>query len=407
VVCRNETGSDSSIPRLLSGHHQTGSAWLGTRAHGGEVRQRPVHTLGPIKRLPPVSVLDREADLGKSGPAISGRSLLQRCGVGKELEPCDLVDTHDQRCVLGGEDPWIAKASGDGLIAYQTAIGNPFMEGPGTRRLPLEGLAQGSGGDQRSKTEATGSLQADRDLTQLSNSKRSRPDPTVVVARCADTRHDECTDHYSPPPAESRRRGLPRVRQSDSVLAMNHRDQLKRLLVERSLRLGDFTLASGARSNYYIDARPTTMSAEGQMLIGHIALALLKESGLEPTHVGGLTMGADPIAYAVAHRSYLDGHPIDGFSVRKKAKEHGTGQRVEGGVTPESRCVMVEDSMSTGKSTLAAVQAVLDVGASVLGVLTVVDRSENATALFESEGLPLLSIFTGNEILEAAKPASP
>lgn len=199
---------------------------------------------------------------------------------------------------------------------------------------------------------------------------------------------------------------MPRVSQSDSVLAMNHRDQLKQLLVERSLRLGDFTLASGARSNYYIDARPTTMSAEGQVLVGHVALALLKESGLEPTHVGGLTMGADPIAYAVAHRSFLDGHPIDGFSVRKKAKEHGTGQRVEGGVTPESRCVMVEDSMSTGKSTLAAVQAVLEVGASVLGVLTVVDRSENATALFESEGLPLLSIFTGNEILEAAKSAS-
>jgi orotate phosphoribosyltransferase len=187
---------------------------------------------------------------------------------------------------------------------------------------------------------------------------------------------------------------------------MNHRDQLKRLLVERSVRLGDFTLASGARSNYYIDARPTTMSAEGQVLVGRVALSVLEDSGLDPTHVGGLTMGADPIAYAIAHRSWLEGRPIDGFSVRKKAKEHGTGQRVEGGITAESRCVMVEDSMSTGMSTLAAVQAVLDVGATVLGVLTLVDRSDDATGLFAAEGLPLLSVFTGSEILAAARSAA-
>ena len=187
---------------------------------------------------------------------------------------------------------------------------------------------------------------------------------------------------------------------------MNHRDRLKQLLVERSVRLGEFTLASGARSNYYIDERPTTMSAEGQVLVGHVALELLRQSALDPTHVGGLTMGADPIAYAIAHRSHLDGHSIDGFSVRKKAKEHGTGQRVEGGLTPEARCVMVEDSMSTGNSTLVAVQAVREFGATVIGVLTLVDRSENATALFAAEGLPLLSVFTGNEILEAARAAA-
>jgi orotate phosphoribosyltransferase len=184
---------------------------------------------------------------------------------------------------------------------------------------------------------------------------------------------------------------------------MSHRDRLKRLLAERSVRLGDFTLASGARSNYYIDARATTMSAEGQVLVGFVALELVLNSGLEPTHVGGLTMGADPVAYAIAHRSALQGRLIDGFSVRKKAKEHGTGQRIEGGLTAASRCLMVEDSMTTGKSTLQAVRAVQDYGATVVGVMTLVDRSEDATGLFAAEGLPLLSIFTGNEILKAAR----
>ena len=182
-----------------------------------------------------------------------------------------------------------------------------------------------------------------------------------------------------------------------------HRDHLKQLLVERSVRLGDFTLASGARSNYYIDARPTTMSAAGQVLIGHVALELVLRSGLDPTHVGGLTLGADPVAYAIAHRSALDGHPIDGFSVRKKAKEHGTGQRVEGGLEASSRCLMVEDSMTTGRSTLQAVRAVQDFGATVVGIMTLVDRSEDATGMFAAEGLPLLSVFTGEEILEAAR----
>lgn len=145
------------------------------------------------------------------------------------------------------------------------------------------------------------------------------------------------------------------------------------------------------------------MSAEGQVLVGHVVLELILSSGLDPTHVGGLTMGADPVAYAIAHRSALAGDPIDGFSVRKKAKEHGTGQRIEGGLTTDSRCLMVEDSMTTGKSTLQAVRAIQEFGATVVGVLTLVDRSEYATALFADEGLPLLSVFTGEEILEAAR----
>jgi orotate phosphoribosyltransferase len=184
-----------------------------------------------------------------------------------------------------------------------------------------------------------------------------------------------------------------------------YRERLKDLLVERSVRLGEFTLASGATSPYYVDARRTTMSAEGQSLVGRLAFDAVRRSGLEPTHVGGLTMGADPVAYAIAHRSFLDEAPIDAFSVRKEAKRHGTAQRIEGGLPPGARCLMVEDSMTTGRSTLNAVDAVVEHGAKVVGVLTLVDRSEGAAELYASRGLPLLAIFTGAELLEAAAAA--
>ncbi|MDZ7781235.1 MAG: orotate phosphoribosyltransferase [Gemmatimonadota bacterium] len=184
---------------------------------------------------------------------------------------------------------------------------------------------------------------------------------------------------------------------------MEDRARLKQLLVERSVRLGEFTLASGARSSYYVDARRTSMSAEGQYLIGKMGRTAVREHDLRPSHVGGLTMGADPIAYAIAHRSFIDGAPVDAFSVRKKPKEHGTGQRIEGGLPSDAHCLMVEDAMTTGGSTLGAIDAVEEHGAVVVGVLTLVDRSESAADLFEERGIPLISLFRGSELLEAAR----
>lgn len=184
---------------------------------------------------------------------------------------------------------------------------------------------------------------------------------------------------------------------------MTDRERLKALLVERSVRLGDFTLASGARSSYYVDARVTTMSAEGQARLGKVAWEALDASGLAPTHVGGLTMGADPVAYAIARESFLRGRPVDGFSVRKQAKEHGTGQRIEGGLPTDARCLVVEDSMTTGGSALRAIEAVREHGAEVIGVLTVVDRQEGGAEALEPTGLPLVALFTGPELLEAAR----
>ena len=187
---------------------------------------------------------------------------------------------------------------------------------------------------------------------------------------------------------------------------MTDRERLRDLLVQRSVRLGEFTLASGAKSDYYIDARLTTMCAEGQQLVGSVVYEAVRESGLKPTHIGGLTLGADPISYAVAHRSALEGDANDGFTVRKRAKDHGTGQRIEGGLPAEGRALMVEDTMSTGHSTLQAVEAVRMHGSSIVGVLTLVNRSETAASFYEAQGLPLISIFTGSELLEAARATS-
>ena len=190
----------------------------------------------------------------------------------------------------------------------------------------------------------------------------------------------------------------------DTVAEMTYRDQLKQLLLGRSVRFGNFTLSSGGSSTYYIDARRTTMSAEGQVLVGRVGYEIVSQSGLEPTHLGGLTMGADPISYAIAHRSHLEGHPLDGFSVRKEAKHHGTGNRIEGGLDPSSRCLVIEDTLTTGKSTLSAVEALREHGVTVVGVLALVDRSDNAEELFREIDLPLLSFFPVKELLEENQP---
>jgi orotate phosphoribosyltransferase len=183
---------------------------------------------------------------------------------------------------------------------------------------------------------------------------------------------------------------------------MNARDRLKALLVERSVRVGEFTLASGARSSYYVDARRTTMSAEGQALTGKVCWEALRASEWSFTHVGGLTMGADPVAYAIARESFLAGDPRDAFSVRKAPKGHGTGQQVEGGLPTDARCLVVEDSMTSGGSALKAVDVLRAYGCSIAGVLTLVDREEGGRERLDEAGLPLLAIYTGAELLAAA-----
>lgn len=181
---------------------------------------------------------------------------------------------------------------------------------------------------------------------------------------------------------------------------MKERERLLDLLAERSFRVGDFTLASGRKSRYYVDARTTTLSAEGQALIGTLGLSALDEAALRPEAVGGLTMGADPIAYAIAHRSFLDGRPIEAFTVRKEPKGHGVGKQIEGCFEAGKEVVVIEDTITTGGSALKACRAVEAAGGEVLAVLALVDREEGGREAIEDEGYRVMSLVRLSELRE-------
>jgi orotate phosphoribosyltransferase len=177
------------------------------------------------------------------------------------------------------------------------------------------------------------------------------------------------------------------------------RAALLQLLRERSLRRGDFVLASGIRSSYYIDARLTTMSGAGQLLIGRLGLAAIDAHDWKPDSVGGLTLGADPVAYAVVHAAAFAGRTLDAFTVRKEAKAHGTGRLIEGNLHEGAKVVVVEDVITSGESALRAAAAVREAGVEVLGVFALVDREQGGRARIEESGLGVAALCTASELL--------
>jgi orotate phosphoribosyltransferase len=176
------------------------------------------------------------------------------------------------------------------------------------------------------------------------------------------------------------------------------RASLQRLLLERSVRRGDFVLASGQRSTYYIDCRLATMSAEGMALIGRMGLEAIQRAGWRPDSIGGLTMGADPVAYAIAAASYGTDAQVDAFSVRKESKDHGTTRLIEGNFKPGDSVVVVEDVITSGGSARRAVSAIEAAGGKVLGVVAVVDREEGGKATLENEGRRVVTLTTATEL---------
>jgi len=176
------------------------------------------------------------------------------------------------------------------------------------------------------------------------------------------------------------------------------REQLRRLLLERSVRFGNFTLASGRPSSFYIDCRPTTMSAQGLALIGRLGFLAIRARGWEPKSIGGLTMGADPVAYAIAAASWGSDLTMDGFSVRKEAKAHGVGRLIEGNFAAGQPVVVIEDVITSGGSAQRAIDAVEAGGGTVLGVLAVVDRDEGGRAALESRGREVVVLITSKEL---------
>ena len=181
--------------------------------------------------------------------------------------------------------------------------------------------------------------------------------------------------------------------------AENMHQRLAEILCELSLRTGHFVLASGKTSSYYLDCRKTTLHPEGSYLVGELMNDALLERGWNVAAVGGLTMGADPVATAVALTSYLRKRSVSAFIVRKERKEHGTGQRIEGAPPAGSRVALVEDVVTTGGSTLVAARAVREAGLEVIGALAVVDRAEGGGKALREAGIELVSLFTASELL--------
>lgn len=183
---------------------------------------------------------------------------------------------------------------------------------------------------------------------------------------------------------------------------MSHRDNLLSILAEKSFALGQFKLSSGGTSDYYVDCRVTTLSANGARLTGLAFLEEITKRGWNPQAIGGLTMGADPIVTAVSIASVLEGaNPIEGFLVRKAEKEHGMKNRIEGFKTKGASVVIVDDVCTTGASTIQAIAAAHDFGFEVVGVMCLVERLEamgRPAVESEAGGAPFVSLFTSDQV---------
>ncbi len=171
----------------------------------------------------------------------------------------------------------------------------------------------------------------------------------------------------------------------------SHKARLAELVRELAVIHEKVTLASGRESDFYVDMRRATLHHEAAPLIGHVMLDLLEESGFAPGDydaVGGLTMGADPVAAAMLHAAASRGLDVDAFVVRKAAKDHGMKRRIEGPDVVGKKVVVLEDTSTTGGSPLEAARALTEAGAQVVAVAVVVDRATGAKERIEAEGYP-------------------
>ena len=181
---------------------------------------------------------------------------------------------------------------------------------------------------------------------------------------------------------------------------MTERERLKKIIIELSYEKRNVVLASGRASDFYFDGKQTTLHPEGGYLTGKLFFESIRDvEGVEG--VGGLTLGADPIATATSVVSFLEGMPIPGFIIRKEPKGHGTGAWLEGrkNLKPGARVVIVEDVVTSGGSSIKAIKRAEEEGLVVLGVVTLVDREEGGRENIEKEGYWMKSIFTKAEIL--------
>ena len=186
------------------------------------------------------------------------------------------------------------------------------------------------------------------------------------------------------------------------------KDRLVRLIHHKAFKYSEepsFKLVSGRMSSYYFNCKTVTLHPEGMYLIGNIIFGMIKES--ETRGIGGLTLGADPIADAVAYTSYLNNSPIEAFVVRKTAKTHGTMQWIEGNVSAGDRVVIVDDVITTGKSTIEAITKAKEGGLEIAKVIALVDRQEGGKENIESLGYNVEVVVTREEVMKLYRAMRP
>jgi orotate phosphoribosyltransferase len=183
------------------------------------------------------------------------------------------------------------------------------------------------------------------------------------------------------------------------MIPPKERERLLTILKERSIERGSFVLASGKTSDIYFDGKQTTLHPEGAYLVGKIFFEMLRDAKVEG--VGGMTLGADPIVTSVALTSFMEGKPISAFIIRKEPKKHGRGLWIEGkgNLSEGSPVAIIEDVVTTGKTTLEAISRAREEGLKVVKVLAVVDREEGGRETLAKEGYQLEAIFKRSELL--------
>lgn len=183
------------------------------------------------------------------------------------------------------------------------------------------------------------------------------------------------------------------------------KQRLIELIIERTFRFTDkptFKLASGNMSSFYFNCKPTTLNAEGMYLVGHLMYDLIKgRKSWKAKGIGGLTLGADPVANAIAYTSYIKDAPLESFVVRKEPKKHGTMLWVEGNVKEGDKVVIVEDVITTGGSSIKAIDRAKKCGLEILGVAVLIDRQEGGREAIEALGIPVQVLLTKEEIFES------
>ena len=173
------------------------------------------------------------------------------------------------------------------------------------------------------------------------------------------------------------------------------RDALRRHVLAHSLKIGDFTLKSGAKSSWFLDTKQTACRPDGIVLVADVALSIVPA---DATAIGGLTMGADPVAYGIAAVGATRGRSLRSFSVRKEAKDHGVTGRVAGALAPGDRVVITEDTVTRGTSIMEAVDAVEAFGATVVFITVIVDRGGTCAEMAAARGLPFVPMLTAPDL---------